>query len=130
MRRNLLGVVEGRSGIEQSGRGESGPRGPHPRMWSRRLHGLQRVNLLGRELAVAETRVSRLLGLALLDRAEAGEGLLIPRCHAVHTFGMRFPLDLIFLDRAARVIRLRRGIPRRRFAVCAGADAVIELPTR
>ena len=99
-------------------------------MWSRRLCGLRRVSLLGRELAVAETRVSRLLGLTLLDRADAGEGLLIPRCRAVHTFGMRFPLDLIFLDRAARVIQLRRALPPRRFAACAGADSVIELPTR
>jgi uncharacterized membrane protein (UPF0127 family) len=99
-------------------------------MWPRRLEGLRRVNLLGRELAIAETVVSRLLGLALLDRAEAGEGLLIPRCRAVHTFGMRFPLDLIFLDRAARVIQLRRRIPRRRFVACASADSVIELPAR
>jgi uncharacterized protein len=98
-------------------------------MWSRRLYGLRRLHLLGRELAVAETRVSRLLGLALLDWAEAGEGLLIPHCHAVHTFGMRFPLDLIFLDRAGRVIELRRGVPPRRFAACGGAESVVELPT-
>jgi uncharacterized membrane protein (UPF0127 family) len=43
---------------------------------------------------------------------------------------MRFPLDLIFLDRAARVIQLRRALPPCRFAACAGADSVIELPTR
>ena len=37
----------------------------------------------------------------LLDRHRAPEGLLIPRCRSVHTYGMRFPLDLLFLGRTA-----------------------------
>lgn len=70
----------------------------------------------------------RLLGLAHLDLVEAGPGLLIPRCASVHTFGMRFALDLHFLDDEGELLDLRRGVPPRRFAACRGAAAVLELP--
>lgn len=71
---------------------------------------------------------ARLLGLAHLDLDEAGPGLLIPRCSSVHTFGMRFPLDLVFLDRGGRPLFIRREVPPRRFAWDRRASAVLELP--
>jgi uncharacterized protein len=78
---------------------------------------------------VAADLRSRLLGLAFLDLDEAGPGLLIPRCSSAHTFGMRFPLDLFFLDREAAVIELRRGVVPRRVANRLGAAAVLEIPS-
>ena len=57
-------------------------------------------------------------------RAEAGPGLLIPRCSSVHTFGMRFALDLVFLDAAAGRCSFRRAVPPRRFAWDRRASAV------
>lgn len=71
---------------------------------------------------------ARLLGLAHLDLDEAGPGLLIPRCSCVHTFGMRFPLELVFLDRDARVCSVRRAVPACRLAWDRRADSVLELP--
>jgi len=71
---------------------------------------------------------SRLLGLSGLDRGEAGAGLFIPRCSSVHTFGMRFALDLIFLDREGRPCSVRRGVLPRRIAWDRRAWAVLELP--
>ena len=88
--------------------------------------GVERV--LGREVAVATGLRARLLGLAYLDRGAAGRGLLIPRCSSVHTFGMRFDLDLYWLDEAGAAIEIRRGVPPRRFANCRGAAAVLEIP--
>ena len=85
--------------------------------------------MLGFDVPVATTRRSRLLGLALLARERAGEGLLIPGCSSVHTLGMRFPLDLLFLDHRRRVIDLRREIPPWRMVRCPGAAAVLELPS-
>jgi uncharacterized membrane protein (UPF0127 family) len=67
------------------------------------------------------------LGLAHLDRGEVGPGLLIPRCSSVHTFGMRFALDLCFLD-GCEVVAVRLAVPPRRFAFCRRASAVLELP--
>jgi uncharacterized membrane protein (UPF0127 family) len=95
----------------------------------RRFRGLETIELLGRRVPVAGTPAARTLGLALLDRAEAGPGLLIPRCRAVHTFGMRFELALAFLDRELRVLELRRSVPPRRLARCRAAAMVLELPS-
>jgi uncharacterized protein len=94
-----------------------------------RFRRLERTELLGLEVPVATTRLGRLLGLALLPRRDAGPGLLIPRCRSVHTFGMRFRLDLLFLDVDGRVIELRRGVPPGRFMRCPAAAAVLELPS-
>jgi uncharacterized membrane protein (UPF0127 family) len=86
------------------------------------------TRVCGRSIPVAATRTSRLLGLALLDRAAAGSGLLIPRCRSVHTFGMRFALHLVFLDEAARAVSVRRRVPPRRVAADRRARSVLELP--
>jgi uncharacterized membrane protein (UPF0127 family) len=72
---------------------------------------------------------SRLQGLSWRDPDDAGPGLLIPRCSSVHTFGMRFELDLFFLDREGRVIAVRRRVPPRRVVWERGAVAVLEVPS-
>jgi hypothetical protein len=70
---------------------------------------------------------ARLLGLAFLNRERAGAGLLIPRCSSVHTFGMRFPLTLVFLDHGNDPIAIFEGVPRRRLVSFPGSAAVLEL---
>jgi uncharacterized protein len=94
-----------------------------------RFRHLEHIELIGRRVAVADTPLSRLLGLALLAPGCAGEGLLIPDCGSVHTFGMRFALDLLFLDAGGRVVELRRGVPPRRVIRCSAAAAVLEIPS-
>jgi uncharacterized membrane protein (UPF0127 family) len=93
-----------------------------------RLRSLPKAEVLGGMFPVAETLLSRLLGLAFLDRPDAGIGLLIPRCRSVHTFGMRFPLDVYFLGRYGEVVDVRLGVPPFRILRRRGADAVLELP--
>lgn len=87
------------------------------------------AEVLGLRVPVAAAPSARLLGLALLDRSEAGAGLLIPSCRSVHTFGMRFELDILFLDGRCRVLDLRRSVPPGRLARCRDADAVLEVPS-
>jgi uncharacterized membrane protein (UPF0127 family) len=94
-----------------------------------RFRGLERRQFLGFEVPVATTRLSRLLGLAMLSRERAGAGLLIPGCRSVHTFGMRFPLDLLFLDSDGLVIEFCRDVPPGRVFRCRRAAAVLELPS-
>jgi uncharacterized membrane protein (UPF0127 family) len=94
----------------------------------RRFRHLPRREVTGRVVAVARGPLPRLLGLALLDRERAGTGLLIPRCRSVHTFGMRFPLDVVFLDRAGREIRRVPSLPARKVVREPDAAAVLELP--
>ncbi|HEX6228389.1 MAG TPA: DUF192 domain-containing protein [Solirubrobacterales bacterium] len=93
-----------------------------------RLRRLPRTTVLGREVAVARGLRSRLLGLAHLDRERVGEGLLIPRCSSVHTMGMRFPLDVCFLDPRGRTISIRAAVPPHRLVWERRAAAVLELP--
>jgi uncharacterized protein len=80
------------------------------------------------DVPVATGVRSRLRGLAWRDRSQAPPGLLIPRCSSVHTFGMRFELDVYFLDRSGRILSARRGVPPRRLLWCRGAAAVLEIP--
>jgi uncharacterized membrane protein (UPF0127 family) len=96
---------------------------------SPRFNGLARREAAGVPVPVAGTFRTRLLGLALLKRANAGAGLLIPRCRCVHTFGMRFDLDLVFLDAEGREIRRDQAVPSCRVALEWGADAVVEFPS-
>lgn len=93
-----------------------------------RLRGLPRAMAAGHEVRVAVGLRARLLGLSMLDREEAGGGLLIPRCASVHTFGMRFPLALVFLDQAGRPRAVHPHVPPRRLVCNRGAAAVLELP--
>jgi uncharacterized protein len=79
-------------------------------------------------IPVAKDFRTRLRGLAFRDRDQAGPGLLFPRCASIHTFGMRFELDVFFLDEAGRVIDVRHRVPPRRVVFCRGASAVLEIP--
>jgi uncharacterized membrane protein (UPF0127 family) len=94
-----------------------------------RFRQLGRAEILGRVVPVATTFPSRLVGLALLRRERAGVGILIPNCGSIHTFGMRFRLDLLFLDEEHRLIELRRAVPPCRIARCPAAAAVLEAPS-
>jgi uncharacterized membrane protein (UPF0127 family) len=93
-----------------------------------RFDKLPRRTVCGHEVPVATGFRARALGLSLLDREDAGPGLLIPRCAAVHTFGMRFALDLHFLGAEGIVLSTRRAVPPRRFVAHPGAAAVLEVP--
>jgi hypothetical protein len=95
---------------------------------ARRLRGCPTAIALGHEVPVAVGLRARLLGLAHLDRGEVGGGLLIPRCASVHTFGMRFALDLYFLGEEGEPLAIRRGIGARRVVSCRGTRAVLEIP--
>lgn len=93
-----------------------------------RLRRLPTVEVLGTEARLAHGFRARLIGLAALERRAASVGILIPHCSSVHTFGMRFELDLYFLDREGGVIEKRLAVPAKRFAFCGGARSVLELP--
>jgi uncharacterized protein len=94
----------------------------------RRFRNLPLADVASRRVPVAVNLPSRLLGLALLRPERAGEGLLIPRCRSVHTFGMRFPVHVVFCDRDLRPISVRGSVAPRRLVREPRAAAVVELP--
>ena len=92
-----------------------------------RLDGLPGRDLPGGlRVAEASTRSARMKGLARLDDMPPTTALHIPRCRSVHTFTMRFPLDLIWLDKAGHVVRVDPQVPPRRLKSCLRARSVIE----
>lgn len=97
--------------------------------WRERLGPLERRPLSDKGLSLHEAVAfgERRRGLAGLDALPPEVGLHIHRCNAIHTFGMRFPLDLLWLDRHGAVVRIDRGVPRRRQKLCLRAKTVVEV---
>ena len=80
----------------------------------------------GRRVACAARRRERMRGLARLDAMPDDYALLIPRCRSVHTFTMRFPLDLIWLGKDGAPVRVDRAVPPNRMKSCVKARSVVE----
>jgi uncharacterized protein len=96
-------------------------------MVPRRLQRLpRRVLEDGLLVHEATTLRARLLGLAFLRELPHGHALLIANCRSVHTFGMRFRVDVAWLDERGRVLRVERRVGPRRVLVCRAAFAVLE----
>jgi uncharacterized membrane protein (UPF0127 family) len=80
-------------------------------------------------VTVADSFFARLKGLLGTECMQPGEGLWIIPCSGIHTFGMRFPIDLLILDREQRVVNsVSRLPPNRMTALYRYAASVLELP--
>jgi uncharacterized membrane protein (UPF0127 family) len=77
---------------------------------------------------IPETAFGRARGLLGRDGLEPGEGMLIDRSGSVHMFFMRFPIDVVFLDRDRKVVGVRHGLRPWRVAGARRAVAALELP--
>ena len=75
----------------------------------------------------ARDPLRRMRGLLGRNGLAAGEGLLLQPAGSVHTFFMRFAIDVVFLDRERRVLRVVEGLRPWRAAAARGARTVLEL---
>ena len=89
----------------------------------------ERAQVLGVDAEVAGSFWARARGLIGRRSLAPGTGLLIPRCNAIHTFFMRFPIDAAFLDRDNRVVKVVRNIRPWRLFVWGGWKAAKVLET-
>lgn len=78
-------------------------------------------------LETAFDSASRTRGLLGRDGLAGGGALILAPCTAIHTFRMRFPIDVIFAARDGRVLKVRRAMPPSRVSGALGAFAVIEM---
>jgi uncharacterized membrane protein (UPF0127 family) len=76
---------------------------------------------------VARTRGERRRGLLGRTGLPAGAALVLTPCNAIHTIGMRFAIDVVFIDRKGRVRKIVRSLPPWRMAMAPLASATIEL---
>jgi hypothetical protein len=85
--------------------------------------------VLAERAEVADTFIGRLRGLIGRKALEAGEALIIEPCNSIHTIGMRFPIDVLFLDAEDRVVGIRTAVrPGRATRIFWRARRAVELP--
>jgi uncharacterized membrane protein (UPF0127 family) len=87
-----------------------------------KISNLTRGVVLANRVEVADHGATRRKGCL-----PPGEGLWIVPCESVHTFGMKFPIDLVYLDRNKKVKKVRSGVPPWRLSACLSAHSVVEL---
>ena len=95
---------------------------------ARRLVNVRTGQVVARELLTAFDSTSRRKGLLGRDSLPEGSAMLIAPSNAVHTFFMRFPIDIAFVARDGRVLKVRHAVPARRMTAAIRAYAVAELP--
>jgi len=90
---------------------------------------LTKGNVVVSSLVVATTWEDRRRGLLDRSRLEPGEGMLLEPCRSVHTVGMKFPIDIVFLDRERRVVGIKAAVkPGSLSNTCLRAYSTLELP--
>ena len=96
---------------------------------SRKAINVTRGTVLASRLETAGTGETRRKGLLGRESLLPGEGLWISPCESVHTFFMRFAIDLVYLDRKLQVKKVRRNVGPWRLSACLTAHSVLELPS-
>ena len=86
-----------------------------------------RGTVLGEAVELADTSEKRRTGLLKHERLQPGEGLWIVPCESVHTFFMKFPIDLVYVDKRHKVRKVRHSVAPWRMSACLSAHSVIEL---
>jgi len=94
--------------------------------WGLRLDGS--ATWLATDVELAGTSATRRRGLAGRESIPAGSALVIAPSQGIHTFGMRFAIDLVAVDRRGVVVAVMRDIPPRRLRFAWRAFAMVELP--
>ena len=92
-----------------------------------RISNLTRQTVLASSAELADKGERRRKGLLGREELAPGQGLWILPCEAVHTFGMQFPIDLVYLDRNHRIKKVRSNVPPWRLSACLNAHSVLEL---
>ena len=84
--------------------------------------------IIAHKAQVANTFFSRLKGLLGTKNLEAGRGLVIRSCSSIHTIGMQYALDVLFLDEKNKVLKIVLNLPPGRLSLCSHSSYVVELP--
>ncbi len=93
-----------------------------------RVTNLTRGTTLADRADIADTSATRRTGLLKHSGLAPGEGLWIVPCEGVHTFFMKFAIDVVFLSKKRKVLKIRPNMVRRRIAFSLRAHSVLELP--
>jgi uncharacterized membrane protein (UPF0127 family) len=76
-----------------------------------------------------ENVFERTAGLLKFPPLNLNQGLLINKCNSIHTFGMKYSLDIVYLSRHLKVIKVVENIKPTRMSLCFGAKHTLEMLT-
>jgi len=93
-----------------------------------RITNLTRNTVLGDSIDLADTSAKRRTGLLKHERLAPGEGLWIVPCQSVHTFFMKFAIDLVYVGKDRRVRKVTHAVKPWRMSACLTAHSILELP--
>lgn len=93
-----------------------------------RVRNVTRGIVIGDAIGLAQTSQQRTVGLLKHKELRPGEGLWIVPCEGVHTFFMKFAIDLVYIDRRNVVRKIVPNVAPWRLSLCLPAHSIIELP--
>lgn len=98
-------------------------------MKTTRIYRYSDNKMIAETCVVAKNFASRLMGLMGKSELKQGSGLLIRPCNSIHTFFMRFSIDVIYMDAQGKIIKIHRNMrPWRADFPVSEAVMVLELP--
>ncbi|EQC46829.1 DUF192 domain-containing protein [Bacteriovorax sp. Seq25_V] len=87
----------------------------------------QSGELIAEKIKIADSFFARLIGLMFKGPLVEFDSLLIKKCNSIHTFFMKYPIDVVFMNKNFKVVRVYRNIkPWRMTRIVFGATQVIE----
>jgi len=94
-----------------------------------KVTNLSKNTLLADKAGLANTFFKRLIGLLNRRHLEKGEGLILSPSNCIHSFFMRFTIDVLFLDKKGKIVGILSSFKPFRFSpIYFRASLVIELP--
>ncbi len=94
------------------------------------IRNVSKNTVIAEKCEIADNFLSRFLGLMFKNELPEGNGLLITPCNSIHMFFMKFPLDIIFIDKEYNIVHLIENIKPWKFSeIIWSSNSVIELPT-
>ncbi len=93
-----------------------------------RIRNATKNTVLATAADIADTSRTRKTGLLKHNSLPSGEGLWITPCEGIHTIGMKFAIDVLFLSRDRKVLKVRNAMAPLRMSLCLRAHSVLELP--
>lgn len=93
-----------------------------------RLLNAIKSTIIAERLEIADSFSKRKKGLVGLREMPTGYALLFPHTFFIHTFGMKFPIDVVYLNKKMQVVKLVRALRPRRFSISLKARMTVELP--
>ncbi len=91
------------------------------------IEGIENNKRITLDILSTENVFERTGGLLKLPKLAKGQGLLINKCNSIHTFGMAYNLDVVYLNRDYKIVKLISHMAPRRMSLCLNAKHTLEL---